>query len=118
MQDEFLRIQNDLHKSIVFITHDFLEALRVADRMMIMRGGRVVQTGTPAQLITNPADDYVAEFTNDVPMVRVLRAHEVTDPDAGSAEGRERVSGGCPSRRCCRCCRRIPRGWRWSRAAR
>lgn len=93
MQDEFLRIQNDLHKSIVFITHDFLEALRVADRMMIMRGGRVVQTGTPAQLITNPADDYVAEFTNDVPMVRVLRAHEVTDPDAGPADGRERVAG-------------------------
>ncbi|QFT81795.1 Glycine betaine/L-proline transport ATP-binding protein ProV [Roseovarius sp. THAF27] len=93
MQDEFLRIQNDLQKSIVFITHDFLEALRVADRMMIMRGGRVVQTGTPAELITNPADDYVAEFTNDVPMVRVLRAHEVTDPEAGSAEGRERVSG-------------------------
>ncbi|MFN3207514.1 MAG: glycine betaine/L-proline ABC transporter ATP-binding protein [Roseovarius sp.] len=93
MQDEFLRIQSDLHKSIVFITHDFLEALRVADRMMIMRGGRVVQTGTPAELITNPADDYVAEFTNDVPMVRVLCAGDVTDPDAGPAEGRERVSG-------------------------
>ncbi len=93
MQDEFLRIQNDLAKSIVFITHDFLEALRVADRMMIMRGGQVVQTGTPAELITRPADDYVAEFTEDVPMVRVLRATEVTDPDAGAADGRRRVPG-------------------------
>lgn len=87
MQDEFLRIQNDLRKSIVFITHDFLEALRVADRMMIMRGGQVVQTGTPAELITNPADDYVAEFTNDVPLARVLRAAEVTDPKAAAANG-------------------------------
>lgn len=96
MQDEFLRIQNDLHKSIVFITHDFLEALRVADRMMIMRGGQVVQTGTPAELITNPADDYVAEFTNDVPLVRVLTAGEVVDPDAGPGDCRTRVPGRMP----------------------
>lgn len=96
MQDEFLRIQNDLHKSIVFITHDFLEALRVPDRMMIMRGGQVVQTGTPAELITNPADDYVSEFTNDVPLVRVLTAAEVVDPDAGPADCRSRVPGRTP----------------------
>ena len=96
MQDEFLRIQNDLHKSIVFITHDFLEALRVADRMMIMRDGEVVQTGTPAELITNPVDDYVAEFTNDVPLVRVLLAHEVTDPNAIPDGGRTRVSSDTP----------------------
>ncbi len=96
MQDEFLRIQNDLHKSIVFITHDFLEALRVADRMMIMRGGQVVQTGTPAELITNPADDYVAEFTNDVPLVRVLCAHEVIDTNAVPDEGRMRLPAETP----------------------
>ncbi|MEM7196371.1 MAG: betaine/proline/choline family ABC transporter ATP-binding protein [Pseudomonadota bacterium] len=81
MQDEFLRIQTTLKKSIVFITHDFLEALKIADRMMIMRDGRVIQIGTPAELIVNPADDYVAEFTNDVPMVRVLTAADVIDPD-------------------------------------
>ena len=63
MQDEFLRIQRRLKKSIVFITHDFLEALRIADRMMIMRDGMVVQVGAPAELIVNPADSYVAEFT-------------------------------------------------------
>ncbi|MCB1434269.1 MAG: ATP-binding cassette domain-containing protein, partial [Alphaproteobacteria bacterium] len=79
MQDEFLRIQQVLHKSIVFITHDFLEALRIADRMAIMRDGMVVQIGTPAELIVNPADDYVAEFTRDVPLVRVLRAASVID---------------------------------------
>ena len=79
MQDEFLRIQHRLKKSIVFITHDFLEALRIADRMMIMRDGMVVQVGAPADLIINPADDYVAEFTEDVPMARVLKASDVLD---------------------------------------
>jgi glycine betaine/proline transport system ATP-binding protein len=86
MQDEFLRIQNALKKSIVFITHDFLEALRIADRMMIMRNGMVVQVGTPAELITNPADDYVAEFTEDVPMVRVLKARDVIDKGARASD--------------------------------
>ena len=85
MQDEFLRIQKVLHKSIVFITHDFLEALRIADRMAIMRDGAIVQIGTPAELIVNPADDYVAEFTRDVPLVRVLRAADVVDQNAKKA---------------------------------
>lgn len=74
MQDEFLRIQQALHKSIVFITHDFLEALRIADRMAIMRDGKIVQMGTPEELILNPVDDYVAQFTSEVPRIRVLRA--------------------------------------------
>ena len=82
MQDEFLRIQSTLKKSIVFITHDFLEALRIADRMMIMRDGMVVQVGTPTELIINPADDYVAEFTSDVPLSRVLLARDVLDAGA------------------------------------
>lgn len=87
MQDEFLRIQTSLQKSIVFITHDFLEALKIADRMMIMRDGQVVQVGTPAELIINPADDYVAEFTEDVPTVRVLEAADVLDPSGKAAAG-------------------------------
>jgi glycine betaine/proline transport system ATP-binding protein len=82
MQDEFLRLQQMLHKSIVFITHDFLEALRIADRMAIMRQGAVVQIGTPSELVLNPADDYVAEFTSEVPRGRVLTAADVLDPDA------------------------------------
>ena len=77
MQDEFLRIQSMLKKSIVFITHDFLEALRIADRMAIMRDGRIVQVGPPAELIVNPANDYVAEFSRDVPRTRVLTAQDV-----------------------------------------
>ena len=86
MQDEFLRIQRVLKKSIVFITHDFLEALRIADRMAIMRDGRIVQIGTPEDLILNPADDYVAQFTGEVPRIKILRAHQcavamVTRPD-------------------------------------
>lgn len=88
MQNEFLSIQNQLQKSIVFITHDFLEALRIADRMMIMRDGQIVQIGTPADLIVNPADDYVAEFTNDVPVTRVLTARSIVstleDPNQGT----------------------------------
>ncbi len=88
MQNEFLHIQNQLQKSIVFITHDFLEALRIADRMLIMRDGQIVQMGTPAELIVNPADDYVAEFTHDVPVTRVLTARSVVsalpEPDHGA----------------------------------
>ncbi|MDE0714570.1 MAG: ATP-binding cassette domain-containing protein, partial [Gammaproteobacteria bacterium] len=89
MQNEFLSIQNQLHKSIVFITHDFLEALRIADRMMIMKDGQIVQMGTPAELIVSPADDYVADFTNDVPVTRVLTARSVVratdESDGGEA---------------------------------
>ena len=87
MQDEFMALQQKLRKSIVFITHDFLEALRIADRMMIMRDGRAVQIGTPAELITRPADDYVAEFTADVPLVRVLRAADVCDSGQPARDG-------------------------------
>ena len=90
MQDEFLRIQQSLKKSIVFITHDFLEALRIADRMMIMRDGMVVQVGAPADLIINPADDYVAEFTEDVPLVRVLKASDVLDRSRSAQPGMPR----------------------------
>ena len=83
MQDEFLRIQQALKKSIVFITHDFLEALRIADRMAIMRDGQIVQIGRPVDLILNPVDDYVREFTNDVPWERVLSAADIVVPGDG-----------------------------------
>ena len=63
MQDEFMRLQNVLHKTIVFITHDFDEAIRLADRIAIMKDGAIIQIGTPEQLVLNPATDYVEEFT-------------------------------------------------------
>lgn len=77
MQDEFLNLQATLKKTIVFITHDFLEALRLADRICIMKEGCIVQTGTPADIIMRPADAYVAEFTRDVPQAKVLRAGDI-----------------------------------------
>ncbi len=89
MQNEFLGIQEQLRKSIVFITHDFLEALRIADRMMIMKDGQIVQVGTPAELIVNPADDYVAEFTTDVPITRVLTAGAIAREANGQGAGED-----------------------------
>jgi len=93
MQDEFLRIQQLLHKSIVFITHDFLEALRIADRMAIMRDGQIVQIGTPVELIMNPADDYIRDFTREVPWERILTAADIAEPPTNSTEGMGRISG-------------------------
>lgn len=92
MQDEFLRIQRALKKSIVFITHDFLEALRIADRMAIMRDGRIIQIGTPEELILNPADDYVAQFTVEVPRIKILRAHQCAVAMANRPDGMPRVA--------------------------
>ena len=74
MQDEFMRLQNVLHKSIVFITHDFEEAIRLADRIAIMKDGAIIQIGTPEQLVLNPATDYVEEFTQGIPRAKVLSA--------------------------------------------
>ncbi len=77
MQDEFLRLQDVLHKTIVFITHDFDEAIRLADRIAIMKDGAIIQIGTPEALVTNPATDYVAEFTHEIPRAKVLSARTV-----------------------------------------
>lgn len=93
MQDEFLRLQRLLHKSIVFITHDFLEALRVADRIAIMKDGKVVQRGTPTEVIMRPANDYVAEFTRDVPRAKLITAGSIMDP----SEGHRTVSAAVPA---------------------
>lgn len=72
MQDEFLRLQERLHKTIVFITHDFEEAVRLADRIAIMKDGEVIQIATPEELVINPATEYVAEFTRHIPRSKVL----------------------------------------------
>ena len=77
MQDEFLRLQKQLRKTIVFVTHDFLEALKLADRICIMKDGEIVQIGTPAAIVLRPANAYVREFIGDVPLANVLRAEDV-----------------------------------------
>ncbi len=79
MQDEFLRLQNVLKKTIVFITHDFDEAIRLADRIAIMKDGEVIQIDTPEQLVLSPATDYVAEFTNHIPRAKVLSVGTVME---------------------------------------
>ncbi len=79
MQNEFMRLQNVLHKTIVFITHDFDEAIRLADRIAIMQDGKIIQIGTPEELIMHPATDYVAEFTQEVPRVKVLSVQSIMD---------------------------------------
>ena len=86
MQDEFLRLQGMLHKTIVFITHDFDEAIRLADRIAIMKDGAVIQVGTPEELVTAPATDYVAEFTRDVSRAKVLTARSIMAPLAPGTE--------------------------------
>jgi glycine betaine/proline transport system ATP-binding protein len=77
MQDEMMEIQGELHKTILFITHDLNEALRIGDRVCIMKDGMVVQIGTPEQILTEPATGYVAEFVQDVDQGRVIAVSDV-----------------------------------------
>ncbi len=79
MQDDMMAIQDDLEKTILFITHDLNEALRIGDRVCIMKDGRVVQIGTPEQILTDPADSYVAEFVQDVDQGRVIDVDAIMD---------------------------------------
>lgn len=80
MQDELIRLQQEMKRTIVFITHDFAEAIKLGDRIAIMKDGAFDQVGTPAELITHPATDYVREFTKDIPKVKVLTAADVMHP--------------------------------------
>ncbi len=90
LQDEFLKIQAELQKSIVFITHDIAEALKLADRIAIMRDGEIVQIGTPTDIVLNPVDDYVREFSKDVAKgkhARVASVMRAADSAAGLPQG-------------------------------
>ncbi|MEO0327315.1 MAG: ATP-binding cassette domain-containing protein [Pseudomonadota bacterium] len=80
MQDEFIRLQRMLKKTIVFITHDFEEATKLADRIGIMKDGRLVQLSTPEEMILHPADDYVAEFARNAPRDRIVSVRAVMTP--------------------------------------
>lgn len=80
MQDELLRLQARMHKTLVFITHDFAEAIKLGDRIAIMKDGEFVQVDTAEQVVLQPADDYVAEFTKDVPKSKVLTARAIMQP--------------------------------------
>ncbi len=80
MQDEFLRLQGVLNKTILFVTHDFDEALRLADRIAIMKDGIIEQLDTPANIVLNPATEYVRKFTQEVPREKVLKIESVMEP--------------------------------------
>ena len=79
MQDEFLKLQSALSKTILFVTHDFDEALRLADRIAIMKDGIIEQLDTPANIVLNPATEYVRKFTEEVPREKVLKIESVMD---------------------------------------
>jgi len=80
MQDEFLRLQGALKKTIMFVTHDFDEALRLADRIAIMKDGIIEQLDTPANIVLSPATEYVKKFTEEVPREKVLKIETVMEP--------------------------------------
>jgi glycine betaine/proline transport system ATP-binding protein len=78
MQTELMRLQDELHKTIVFISHDIHEALKVGDRVAVMKDGYFVQVGTPEELVTNPADEYIRDFMMDVNRAQVLKTGSIT----------------------------------------
>jgi len=92
MQDEFLRLQGVLNKTIMFVTHDFDEALRLADRIAIMKDGIIEQLDTPDNIVLNPATDYVKKFTQDVPREKVLKIESIMDPSDGNNSNSLKVS--------------------------
>ena len=77
MQDELITLQEEVRKTIVFISHDLDEALKLGDRIVLMKDGRIVQVGTPEDILTAPADDYVARFVENVDITKVLTADSV-----------------------------------------
>lgn len=96
MQDEVIRLRSEVRTTMVFITHDLSEALRLGDRIAIMRDGRFVQVGTPAEVVLEPADDYVRNFVRDVPRSHVVPVDAVMDdlgtgPYAGDIAGTTKV---------------------------
>ncbi|MCP4469991.1 MAG: betaine/proline/choline family ABC transporter ATP-binding protein [Gammaproteobacteria bacterium] len=86
MQDEFIRLRKVLNKTILFVTHDFDEALRLADRIAIMKEGVIEQLDTPANIVLNPATEYVRKFTEEVPREKVLKVSSVMEPVSDSEQ--------------------------------
>jgi glycine betaine/proline transport system ATP-binding protein len=86
MQEEVIRLQREVKKTMIFITHDLAEALKLGDRIAIMKDGKFVQVGTPEDVVAHPADDYVADFTRDVPRAHVLTVRTIMRPANGDTE--------------------------------
>ena len=86
MQEEVIRLHHEKGKTMVFITHDLSEALRLGDRIAIMRDGAIVQLGTPEEIVGSPADDYVGNFVRDVPREQVLTVRRAMRPAKSDEE--------------------------------
>src|SRR5690349_24929695 len=87
MQDEVVRLHREEGRTMVFITHDLSEALKLGDRIALMRDGRVVQLGTPEEIVGSPADDYVREFVRDVPREQVVTVRKAMRPASAEETG-------------------------------
>ncbi len=87
LQDELLELQARLNRTIIFVSHDLDEAFKIGDRIAIMEGGRIVQWGTPRDIYTNPANDYVADFVANMNPLGVLCARDMMEPATDAAEG-------------------------------
>ncbi|MBK5571911.1 MAG: proline/glycine betaine ABC transporter ATP-binding protein, partial [Ensifer sp. SSB1] len=87
MQTVLLDLQKELKKTVVFITHDLDEALRLGDKIAILRDGRVVQQGTGQEIVLSPADDYITAFVKEVNRGRVINVETIMRPLSGNAEG-------------------------------
>ena len=94
MQDLLLELQQDLHKTIVFITHDLDEALKLADHLVILKDGFIVQQGEPQHILLNPSDPYIEEFVSDINRARVLKVKSIMDDDKHTAPGHGEVDAG------------------------
>ncbi|MBO9466879.1 choline ABC transporter ATP-binding protein [Tropicibacter sp. R15_0] len=86
LQDELLDLQRDLKRTIIFVSHDLDEAFKLGNRIAILEGGRIVQCGTPREIFSNPADDYVADFVANMNPLGVLTARDAMEPGSGGAE--------------------------------
>ncbi|MEL6217750.1 MAG: betaine/proline/choline family ABC transporter ATP-binding protein [Pseudomonadota bacterium] len=97
LQDEFLELSKSFNKTTLFITHDLDEAIRMGSRIAIMKDGEIVQTGTPEEIVTQPADDYVADFVAGISKLKLIYAHTVMEPlEKIRACGKEIVVDACP----------------------
>lgn len=97
LQNEFMQLASGFNKTTVFITHDLDEAVRIGDRIAIMRDGRVIQIGTPEEIVMSPADDYVADFVAGISRLKIVRAHAVMQPIEAWEERNGSLSADAPS---------------------
>ncbi|NEP46197.1 MAG: betaine/proline/choline family ABC transporter ATP-binding protein, partial [Okeania sp. SIO2H7] len=97
MQDELLRLQKEFHKTILFISHDIQEALKLGDRVAVMKDGYIVQIGTPEELISKPADDYIRDFLRDVNPAKVLKTGSIARDSVYLILGKDTATGAIAS---------------------